>query len=142
MFFSSLIFAGREFQSLGATREKAQPPSVFLDLPLGFAKSSPSQRLLQRVLWGLLQYRRQWTCLLYIVARIQYFTLSLIKHFNAMIIFFVLQACCCISTVIYNGEYHWTEYNWNATFNWKFEAKLEDQSQSFHACEERSISQS
>ena len=35
MFCSSLIFAGREFQSLGAAREKAQPPSVFLDLPLG-----------------------------------------------------------------------------------------------------------
>jgi hypothetical protein len=42
MFCSSLIFAGREFQNLGAAREKAQPPSVFLDLPLGFAKSSPS----------------------------------------------------------------------------------------------------
>jgi hypothetical protein len=39
---SFLIFAGREFQSLEAAREKAQPPSVFLDLPLGFAKSSPS----------------------------------------------------------------------------------------------------
>jgi hypothetical protein len=42
MFCSSRILAGREFQSLGAAREKAQPPSVFLDLPLGFAKSSPS----------------------------------------------------------------------------------------------------
>jgi hypothetical protein len=37
---------------------------------------------------------------------------------------------------------HWNEYNWNATSDWKFEAKLEDQSQSFHVCEERSISQS
>ena len=42
MFGSFLIFAGREFQSLGAAREKAQPPGVFLDLALGFAKSSPS----------------------------------------------------------------------------------------------------
>ena len=42
LFCSFLIFAGREFQRLGAAREKVQPPSVFLDLPLGFAKSSPS----------------------------------------------------------------------------------------------------
>jgi hypothetical protein len=29
------------------------------------------------------------------------------------------------------------EYNWYATSNRKFEAELEGQSQSFHACEER-----
>jgi hypothetical protein len=32
-------------------------------------------------------------------------------------------------------------YNRNATSNWKFEANLKAKSQSFHACEEGSISQ-
>jgi hypothetical protein len=32
---------------------------------------------------------------------------------------------------------HGNENNWNATFNLKFEAKLEGQSQSFRACEEQ-----
>ena len=49
--------------------------------------------------------------------RIQYFTLSLIKHFNAMIIFFLLQAFCCISTGIFYGEDHRTEYNCYIHFN-------------------------
>jgi hypothetical protein len=45
-------------------------------------------------------------CILYIVARIQYFTLSLIKHCNAMIIFFVFQAFHCIYPEKYMGEDH------------------------------------